>query len=89
MSEYTPTTPMIRTGYMRDGRERKQRADEFDRWLAAHDAELRAQIAADVAHAIDAHVMTWDETTAPHVRKGWRIARSIALDTITNPKEQP
>ena len=89
MSDYTPTTPMIRTGYMRDGRERKQRAAEFDRWLAAHDAELREQIAADVAHAIDTHVMTWDETTAPHVRKGWRIARSIALDTITNPKEQP
>lgn len=72
---------------------------EFLADLAAHDAELvdalvdairaelRAQIAADVAHAIDTHVMTWDETTAPHVRKGWRIARSIALDTITNPKE--
>ena len=33
MSDFTPTTPMIRTGYMRDGRERKQRADDFDRWL--------------------------------------------------------
>lgn len=48
MSNFTPTTPMIRTGYMRDGRERKQRADEFDRWLAAHDAELREQIAAEI-----------------------------------------
>ena len=48
MSDFTPTTPMIRTGYMRDGRERKQRADEFDRWLAAHDAELREQIAAEI-----------------------------------------
>ena len=47
MSNSTPTTPMIRTGYMRDGRERKQRAAEFDRWLAAHDAELREQIAAE------------------------------------------
>ena len=68
---------------------RREAREDFDRWLAAHDAELREQIAADVAHAIDTHVMTWDETTAPHVRKGWRIARSIALDTITNPKEQP
>ena len=48
MSDFTPTTPMIRTGYMRDGRERKQRADEFDRWLAAHDAELREQIAREL-----------------------------------------
>ena len=63
--------------------------EEVDALVDAIRAELRAQIAADVAHAIDAHVMTWDETTAPHVRKGWRIARSVALDTITNPKEQP
>ena len=63
--------------------------EEIDALADAIRAELRAQIAADVAHAIDTHVMTWDETTAPHVRKGWRIARSIALDTITNTKEQP
>ena len=63
--------------------------EEIDALVDAIRAELRRQIAADVAHAIDTHVMTWDETTAPHVRKGWRIARSIALDTITNPKEQP
>ena len=100
MSDFTPTTEQVRDGFRFDPEDEWRdpvgavmRAIEagraFDRWLAAHDAELRAQIAADVAHAIDTHVMTWDETTAPHVRKGWRIARSIALDTITNPKEQP
>lgn len=98
MSNFTPTTEQVRKAYAHTyapqqffgptaGADRTGLGADFDRWLAAHDAELREQIAADVAHAIDTHVMTWDETTAPHVRKGWRIARSIALDTITNPKE--
>ena len=99
MSDFTPTTEQVRKAYVHAfapqqffgpvaGADRAGLGGDFDRWLAAHDAELRRQMAADVAHAIDTHVMTWDETTAPHVRKGWRIARSIALDTITNPKEQ-
>lgn len=49
MSEYTPTTESVRTAYAgapagvfaRDAY--NTRSQEFDRWLAAHDAEVRAE----------------------------------------------
>ena len=93
LTEYYPEAyarfmDVLNVGILPDWDDFDRHVTEFLADLAAHDAELREQIAADVAHAIDAHVMTWDEATAPHVRKGWRIARSVALDTITNPKEQ-
>ena len=54
MSEYTPTTQQVRREYV-SGRAEAESAmsydpqyePEFDRWLAAHDAELREQIAAE------------------------------------------
>ena len=66
MSDDDPTTDDMREQYVAGAMvtgfaySRREAREDFDRWLAAHDAELR-----------------------------WRIARSIALDTITNPKEQP
>ena len=39
MSEYTPTTDDIRNTYAF----LRVEADEFDRWLAAHDAEVKAE----------------------------------------------
>ena len=53
-SEYTPTDNEVRRKYSRgmksDGTSTQfvKWQKEFDRWLAAHDAELRAQIAAEL-----------------------------------------
>ena len=49
MSNYTPTTDEVRDayGYWSDSGPHAP-PDEFNRWLAAHDAELRAQIAAEI-----------------------------------------
>lgn len=41
MSDYTPTTDEIRTGYAAIGDAIiPEHEEEFDRWLAAHDAEV-------------------------------------------------
>lgn len=62
MSEYTPTTEEIRE-YVETGGEprpwvelddtekalEKARSEAFDRWLAAHDAEVRASVESDPA----------------------------------------
>lgn len=61
MSEYTPTITEVRGSYVvhnfRDCHSRPGEAEhqsvnqfgaEFDRWLAAHDAELREQIAQEI-----------------------------------------
>ncbi len=46
MSEYTPTTEEVRAEFVTNKALRMpttwRGADEFDRWLAAHDAEVRA-----------------------------------------------
>ncbi|MBS0231711.1 MAG: hypothetical protein JSS52_11220 [Proteobacteria bacterium] len=43
MSDYTPTTALVRHNWGAYGAPR----EEFDRWLAAHDAEVRASVLAD------------------------------------------
>lgn len=47
MSQYTPTTKKVRLGYavsaIWPSATDPERAAEFDRWLAAHDAEVSAQ----------------------------------------------
>ena len=63
MSEYTPTTEEVRRYYIAWGAESgpDDAAGEFDRWLAVHDAEVRAderekaaeRIAKGVRHAYD------------------------------------
>ena len=40
MSDYTPDTDEVRSGYQWDN---EYRGPEFDRWLAAHDAEVAAR----------------------------------------------
>ena len=47
MSDFIPTTEQVRETY--SALCKTDAADaEFDRWLAAHDAELREQIAAEI-----------------------------------------
>ena len=58
MTEYTPTTITIRRGYYswsgnRDWEARL--AAEFDRWLAAHDAEQAAAASRPIVHFDDDH----------------------------------
>lgn len=56
--QYTPDTEDVRENYelaaidLCDGRCRKRgHADEFDRWLAAHDAEVAAKALEEAGHA--------------------------------------
>lgn len=54
-SKYTPTTEQVREFWASDGRHQpaaksfgaQESADEFDRWLAAHDAEVAAKALED------------------------------------------
>lgn len=48
MTKYTPSTEEIRDRWMDfDGGPDPEDAAEFDRWLAAHDAEVRAEALSD------------------------------------------
>ena len=58
MSDYTPTTEEVRIKYrLSSGRQPGDFA-EFDRWLAAHDAEVRAAALAEQGDKPDPCVMT-------------------------------
>lgn len=66
--DYTPTTDEVRSGYGRDDAVRpvtsRRLHVQFDRWLAAHDAELLARVQPsreEVAYAIASKL--WDEDT--------------------------
>ena len=67
MSDFTPTTEQVRKAYVHAfapqqffgpvaGADRAGLGGDFDRWLAAHDAELRAQIARELVD--EAQAMT-------------------------------
>lgn len=58
MSDHTPTTAQIRTGYASVAYTHEGvdlRLVVFDRWLAAHDAEVRAEALHDAFWAVHAH----------------------------------
>lgn len=49
MSEYMPSTEDVRIAYICGGSYRHPgRGEYFDRWLAAHDAEIHEQVAREV-----------------------------------------
>ena len=50
MDDYTPTTEDVRLIWIVSQTGRKARA-EFDRWLAAHDAEVHEQAAQEIEAA--------------------------------------
>ena len=58
MSEYVPTTEQVRGAYARAGflpvsdGERNERRAAFDRWLAAHDREVKAEALREAAGAM-------------------------------------
>lgn len=51
MSEYTPTTENVRSVFAHGGagQTTERRRAMFNRWLAAHDAEVRAEVESDPA----------------------------------------
>lgn len=62
---YTPSTDEIRGNYIEDGLygefNQSMAEAEFDRWLAAHDAEVRAEERARIVAAIDTALQNAEE----------------------------
>lgn len=59
MSNYTPTTNEVRESYVfynLSELEAEVLRAEFDRWLAAHDAEVRAEVFANMDKWISASI---------------------------------
>ena len=54
MTDYTPTTEQVRNGWIDNGTHEERDGAEFDRWLAAHDAQVAAKALRDAADALDA-----------------------------------
>lgn len=87
-SEYTPMTENVRLGYAY----RERRSDgnkhhpgllaEFDRWLAAHDEQVRADAARE-AHNAAADVMTRRK-----IKPFDGLAVLAAIDGLATPAEQ-
>lgn len=66
MTNYTPTTSDVRAEYVdrcMDAYDRQVARDEFDRWLAAHDAEVRAGVVTEEPE--------WEYGTLREVVDGW------------------
>ena len=74
--EYVPTTEQVRYAYatrmapVRDG----ERYAEFDRWLAAHDAEIREQTLAPIRAALDGHPVCDTRPDDDYPSCGWKRA---------------
>lgn len=66
MAEHTPTTECVREFYVKvqasvliDGDWEAKEA-EFDRWLAAHEQQLRERIAAEIEKHVAEHDAPWN-----------------------------
>ena len=90
MSTFTPTIKAVRDAYAyaahdpsEDDPDSDEHYREFDRWLAQHDAEVRKQVAEEIAEALKRHadaVITFDDATLESRRTfvtAARIAREI------------
>ena len=55
MREFTPLTEEVRLTFARLAPPRTNPLAEFDRWLAQHDAEVRKQVAEEIAEALKRH----------------------------------
>ena len=73
---YTPTTDEVRASYAVDGIGAPSLANShrFDRWLAAHDAEVRAQALAPIREALAGHPRCDIHPDGDPVTCGWRRA---------------
>ena len=100
MTDYTPTTEEVRDAYATHrfnayGKYREVGYPEFDRWLAAHDAEVREQAAQRVAAYADAEgvgLKSWDAAIAAARGEGNTVNRNDSMQDIatdTNRKDRP
>ena len=79
MTEYTPTTEYVRQGYLFGfiKEQREEAASVFDRWLAAHDAEVRADECEQAAMRVGLLDFTWLERNRKANRL-WKAAVAAA-----------
>lgn len=84
MSEYTPTTGNVRSvfAYAGAGQSERRRREAFDRWLAAHDAEVAARTLREAADAHLSEYGTWGGAS----QGAWLRARADQIEIET--KEQ-
>lgn len=80
MTDYTPTTDEIRNGWIETGWAPdgtlcdKRDGAEFDRWLAAHDAEVAAQALAPIREALAGHPRCDIHPDGDPITCGWKRA---------------
>ena len=74
MTDYTPTTAEIRAGWMDSGTHEERDAAEFDRWLAAHDAEVKAKALAPIRAALADHPRCDIHPDGDPITCGWKRA---------------
>ena len=87
---YTPTTDEVRASYAVDGIGAPSLANghRFDRWLAAHDAEVRAQALAPIRAALARHPRCDIHPDDDPIKCGWK--RAVAdIQAALDREEQP
>ena len=92
MSKYAPTTGEVRRRYAyarsgKPGHKNQGAVAEFDRWLAAHDAEVAAKALEDAADQIDKDFQSlpsWDESYRDGTRtQEWETGGTrMIVDTL-------
>ena len=81
MSDYTPTTAEVRLTFARLAPPRTNPLAEFDRWLAQHDAEVRKQVAEEVAEAIEGSLISSAQAEDERLlNDGLRLGAAIARE---------
>ena len=81
--EYTPDTGAVRAAYTRAMRQAfiastSEHIEEFDRWLAAHDRELREQI----AHEIEALMVGPAVSITDPIPWDWKRAGMLDMQKL-------
>ena len=71
--DYTPTTEQVCETYAALCKT-EAAADEFSRWIAAHDAEIREQTLAPIRAALDGHPVCDVHPDDDPVSCGWKRA---------------
>ena len=82
--KYTPDTETVRAAYTRAMRQAfiastSEHIEEFDRWLAAHDRELREQIEQEVRADMFRGVRAWVKRFSPGDR--WDPQDAVDLES--------
>lgn len=74
MSDYTPTTDEIRNGWIDNGTHEERDGADFDRWLAARDAQVKAKALAPIRAALANHPRCDIHPDDDPIKCGWKRA---------------